>query len=110
MRYRFSSVSGAISAQFNFCSNCISDPERQQKYLSTVCRVGGLTVYDYNFFLLALPPRRQKVHSVQISNIILLKNYVLKESEQKKNTMIDGTVILSLDNQTRPIYSTLVDL
>ena len=28
MRYRFSSVRGAISAQFNFFSNCISDPER----------------------------------------------------------------------------------
>ena len=28
MRYRFSSVSGAISEQFNFFSNCISDPER----------------------------------------------------------------------------------
>ena len=46
MRYRFSSVSGAISVQFNFFSNCNSDPERQQRYLSTVCRVGGLTVYD----------------------------------------------------------------
>ena len=28
MRYRFSSVSGPISAQFNFFSNCISDLER----------------------------------------------------------------------------------
>ena len=28
MWYRFSSVRGAISAQFNFFSNCISDPER----------------------------------------------------------------------------------
>ena len=46
MRYRFSSVSGAISVQFNFFSNCNSDPERQQRYLSTVYRVGGLTVYD----------------------------------------------------------------
>ena len=85
MRYRFFSVSGAISAQFNLFSNCISDPERQQKYLSTVCRVGGLTVYDYIFFLLALPPRRQKVHLVQISNIMLLKNSVLRVSEQKKH-------------------------
>ena len=50
MRYRFSSGSGAIPAKFYFFSNCISDPERQQKYLSTVCRVQGLTVYDYNFF------------------------------------------------------------
>ena len=50
MRYRFSSVSRATPAKFYFFSNCISDPKRQQKYLSTVCRVEGLTVHDYNFF------------------------------------------------------------
>ena len=85
MRYRFSSVRGAISAQFNFFSNCISDPERQQKYLSTVCCVGGLTVYDYIFFTGIAIGRRQKVHLVQISNIMLLKKSVLKVSEQKKH-------------------------
>ena len=62
------------------------------------------------FFLLTLPPLRQKVHLVQIYNIMLLKNSVLKVSDQKKNTMIGGdTVLLSLDDQAQPIYP-LVDL
>ena len=64
-----------------------------------------------------LPTKRIGVHinsfkpvrALHIEQIMLLKNSVLKVSEQKKNTMIDDTVILSLDNQTRPIYP-LVDL
>ena len=108
MRWRFSSGSGAIPAKFYFFSNCISDPERQQKYLSTVCRVEGLTVYDYNFFTGIATSKAKSTFSPDLQYNASKKS-VMKEIEKKKKHNDSWHCNPPLDNQARPIYP-LVDL